>query len=426
MPRLIALDLTRLALSPLAARPRGIDRVEFAYAKFFLKDWEGDCLVSIPTVWGLRWFDRRRALAGLAFCEEVLWQEHQSADEDPVFQSIEAQMRGNAGSLHRELTWHNKIAGFVGLFQHTGLALGRSLPRALPQGSLFLSVGHVALAWSPLASWLGHRRDVRGVFMVHDAIPIEHPELVPAKSTARHHRIIDNAARYASGLIFPSRAASESVTRLLEEKITRRIPSIAAPLPVPEAFLRRGSLSADPSRLPYFVACGAFEPRKNYALLLRVWRSLLDRLGEQTPRLIIVGDRTDRRLGGMEMLDRDQRLQAYVLEAAGLGTQGLKRLLEGALGLLMPSLAEGFGLPIIEALALGRPVLASNLAAHREAGGSSVEYLDPHDDEQWRNAILSLASGRPAPEVMPRPAAFVPTTTQQYFAAISSFLETLP
>ncbi len=53
----------------------------------------------------------------------------------------------------------------------------------------------------------------------------------------------------------------------------------------------------------------------------------------------------------------------------------------------MPSFAEGFGLPIVEALALGTPVIASDLAAHREAGGSYVTYLHPIDGLGWLSAI---------------------------------------
>jgi glycosyltransferase involved in cell wall biosynthesis len=59
----------------------------------------------------------------------------------------------------------------------------------------------------------------------------------------------------------------------------------------------------------------------------------------------------------------------------------------------MPSFAEGFGIPIVEALALGTPVIASDLATHREAGGPDVTYLDPLDGPGWLAAVRALATG---------------------------------
>jgi glycosyltransferase involved in cell wall biosynthesis len=70
-------------------------------------------------------------------------------------------------------------------------------------------------------------------------------------------------------------------------------------------------------------------------------------------------------------------------------------LLRGARGLLLPSFAEGFGLPVIEALASGVPVLCSELPALRESGGGVPEYLDPLDAKAWRTAILDYAGDSP-------------------------------
>ncbi len=97
-----------------------------------------------------------------------------------------------------------------------------------------------------------------------------------------------------------------------------------------------------------------------------------------------------------------------------------------ARALLMPSLAEGFGLPIIEALALGTPVLASDLPAHREAGGPFPTYLDPQDSGGWAEAITALATDDAAQEAARRRLSdYRPFTQADYFRRVRAFLSDL-
>ncbi|KAK0329875.1 hypothetical protein LTR94_035023, partial [Friedmanniomyces endolithicus] len=71
-------------------------------------------------------------------------------------------------------------------------------------------------------------------------------------------------------------------------------------------------------------------------------------------------------------------------------------LLAGARALVMPSFAEGFGMPVAEALSLGVPVICSDLAALREVGGNTPDYLDPLDGPGWKAMILDHARSGPA------------------------------
>jgi glycosyltransferase involved in cell wall biosynthesis len=110
-----------------------------------------------------------------------------------------------------------------------------------------------------------------------------------------------------------------------------------------------------------------------------------------------------------------------VIEIGGLSTPGLRRLLSNACALLMPSFAEGFGLPIIEALALGTPVIASDLPAHREAGGESVTYLSPIDGLGWLAAIKAHVKDRA--RYRARAANCRIRTWPEYLNKLESFLE---
>jgi glycosyltransferase involved in cell wall biosynthesis len=115
-------------------------------------------------------------------------------------------------------------------------------------------------------------------------------------------------------------------------------------------------------------------------------------MGEAAPLLVLVGERGWKNQNVIDLLERCPALQRHVIETSGLSTPGGKRLLAGARALLMPSFAEGYGLPVIEALASGIPVIASDIPTFREIGGDRFVALDPTDGPGWRDAIRAFAA----------------------------------
>ncbi len=97
----------------------------------------------------------------------------------------------------------------------SGFSFGASVVRAVPKNAIYVNVGQVGLAIPRIVSWLRHRPDVKSVFMLHDVIPLERPELVSSKDQRRHRRIVDRTARHASGLIASTEAAREAVLNAL-------------------------------------------------------------------------------------------------------------------------------------------------------------------------------------------------------------------
>jgi glycosyltransferase involved in cell wall biosynthesis len=175
----------------------------------------------------------------------------------------------------------------------------------------------------------------------------------------------------------------------------RRPELLVAPLGVEPRFQhRQGEEAPSSDARPYFLCIGTIEPRKNHLLLLQVWRAMAERLpADQMPRLILLGRRGWENENVVDMLERSTALRGIVVEEGRVGDARLSALLANARALLMPSFAEGFGLPVAEALAAGVPVIASDIPVLRETGGDVPEYLDPLDGPAWIRAIGDYALG---------------------------------
>lgn len=418
----IAYDLTRLCYAPTTLTPRGIDRVEIALASYFFGSWPGDCVAILPTPWGVRCLDRRFGLKVLKLARST-WQEDSAAAEDPAYAFVEEALKGAAlGQRYSRSqgktppTWRAVSARILKLIQEVGVPLGSSAVTCAPRSAVYLNVGHVGLAVDRLLGWLLDRPDLKPIFMLHDTIPLDHPEFVSPASQAFHSRMIANTARHAFGLIVTTESAKRTIVSALHESAPPDERIFAFSLPANELFLAPietkhvGSAS-------YFIYCGSIEPRKNLVLLLTVWREIIVRLGSAAPKLVVVGARASGICETAAMLDRCAAIKNHIIEVEGLSTSGLRLLLERAKALLMPSFAEGFGIPIVEALAAGTAVIASDIAAHREAGGVAATYLDPSDGPAWVQAILShhSSSGKIQAEAQMR-------TWPSYCAALKNFI----
>lgn len=116
---------------------------------------------------------------------------------------------------------------------------------------------------------------------------------------------------------------------------------------------------------------------------------------DSVPRLAIIGRRGWENEQILDLLDRSSIIRPFVEEVSSCGDGELAALVRGAKGLLMPSFAEGYGMPIAEALSAGTPVIASDIAAHREVGRSAADYIDPLDGIAWKQTILDYANDGP-------------------------------
>lgn len=408
----IVYDGLRLFIGPISRTPRGIDRVDLAYARYLFGSWPADCVGLLPTPWGVRQYDRRLVLRALDRLE-LLWRETAEARANAAFDEVRRRLNGTMADGRTTSSAWGIVRRQASMFAANGVTLGRPI-RATAHGSIYVNVGQLGWAARWNAAWLRKRADMRAVYLLHDVIPLEHQGLVSRLGHLAHRRMVDVAAERAAGLILTTEAATASVLNALRARAVAIPRMVTLPLPVAPVFLTP-RLSENPlPGQPYFLVCGSIEPRKNLLMLARVWRALVAGHGAAAPLLVIVGSPGH---GGGPILEQLRREGPAVITVSGLSSPGLRQLMDHAQALLMPSLAEGFGMPITEALAVGTPVLASDLPAHREVGGAWASYLNGDDEAGWLAGVEILL------DRSERVAGYVPMTGERYFERVKSFLE---
>jgi glycosyltransferase involved in cell wall biosynthesis len=290
-----------------------------------------------------------------------------------------------------------------------------------PGPKAFLLVSHRALERPGRIAAL-RRQGCRFVPLIHDLIPLQHPEFARAGHADRHRRRIATTASLADAIVVNSAATGDELTPWLAGRPV--LPPVAvAPLGVSPP-----QVEAPPVALrPYFVALGTIEPRKNHLLLLNLWRQFAAVMGPAAPRLVVVGRRGWENENVLDMLERCSAIDGLVRESGALPDREVASLLRGARALLFPSFAEGFGLPLAEALALGVPAIASDLRSLREVGGAVPDYIDPLDGASWRAAVLDYA--RPDSHArraqLTRLGGWKPPTWSDHFAEVDRLLDVL-
>ncbi len=424
MPPPIVYDGLRLFLGALSRTPRGVDRVDLSYARFLFETWPNECLGMLPTPWGVRLYERERVLQLLASVQGA-WREDQEGDADPALAYLRHWFSGKPRLLQDGLKpRRSSLLGRV--FRHleeNGLHWGQAAAKSAPGNSVYLNIGQVGWAAPITTSWLQRRKDIRAVFMLHDVIPLQHPELVSTGGRFSQDRMLRTVLCKAAGLITTTRSASDAVIATLNRQGLPSLPQRSLPLPVADLFLQRDPSDQDLRRHCYFVVCGAIERRKNHLLLLKVWRRLVRRIGQAAPKLVIVGSPAYQGRQIVRQFLDARELRDHVTVVSGLASPSLKKVMANAQAVLMPSLAEGFGLPVIEALSVGTLVLASDLPTHREAGGELGVYLDPTDDMAWFDAIMDIVDNTDETDALrQRIARYRPFTNKDYFRSVGEFL----
>lgn len=310
------------------------------------------------------------------------------------------------------------------------LALVRMLPRLMlaasrriaRPGMLYLNIGHTGLESPELPKWVAANR-IKAVYLIHDLIPLSHPEFCRPGEGSKHELRMRHALASAAGIIGNSRATLAELVNFANSAklaLPSQIDAWISGHTIPERMARVAT------QRPYFVTVGTIEGRKNHILLLNVWQRLVAKLGTDAPRLLIIGQRGWEAELALSIIDTVTALKGHVAELGDCDDVDLARLITGARALLMPSFAEGFGLPVVEALQLGTPVVASDLPVFREIAGGIPTFLDPTDSSGWEQQIMAFVGDCPERErQLIAMANFRAPGWAEHFARIEPWLETL-
>lgn len=266
------------------------------------------------------------------------------------------------------------------------------------------------------------QRGLLPLFFLHDLIPITHPEYCRQGEAVRHQRRMEAMLRLGAGLMVNSRSTLDALHGYAACYGYTLPPCVVAPLapgrlPMPS----RESLLEQ----PYFVMLGTIEPRKNHLLLLHVWRELALELGSACPRLVLIGQRGWECEQVVDLLERCPALKSVIIEKTSCPDQELATWLAHARALLFPSFAEGFGMPLVEALMLKVPVIASRLEVFHEIAGDIPEYLHPLDGLGWKTMVLDyLHASSPARQAqLMRMEGYRPPDWQTHFQIVEALIE---
>ena len=432
MPRPIAFDLTHLVHRVAYDAPSGIDRVDLAYGRHF-GFVPGKIAVAVHYAKGQPQVSAPPRLAEAVGRLEERWRETIGTDDDHVYDLTKRWLRGEpvvklSTSVPALANVRHKfrigVLPFLRYFRPKVLT-DQSL--SVPQDAIYLNIAQHALEHGEFFTWLDARRDLARVFFLHDLLPIDFPEFWWAGHEERFERRLKTMADHASALITSSGVVRDRAALEMKRRGKPGIPIFTHPLPSPiESQIPGADADDDLAGLPYFVIVGTIEPRKNHVLLLNIWRDLAAR-GGAVPKLVIVGKRGWENDQAVALIERCRLIGPHVLEVSGLSNSALRRLIANARALLTPSFEEGYGLPIVEALSLGAPVVASDIPVFRETAQEKAIFCSPIDGIGWRDVILGLVDpgGAPARDARALAAAYQPETTANYFRAVDAFLASL-
>jgi glycosyltransferase involved in cell wall biosynthesis len=221
--------------------------------------------------------------------------------------------------------------------------------------------------------------------IVHDCILEAHRQFAPGRLAGLAYRLVTAMVVRRTRVVTPSRTSADDLLKIYgialpQERIV--------PWGVDRSFFgagRPGLLALPELPANYLLHVGVRRPHKNVLTLVRMLTHL-----PEDQYLVLVGSVDQRFADPVPEVSRSLGVDNRIIHLPYVEDHDLIRLYGAARGFIYPSLAEGFGLPLLEAMAAGVPVLASEIPVFREVVGAAATLVPPSDEVAWARAVRRL------------------------------------
>ena len=255
------------------------------------------------------------------------------------------------------------------------------------------TIGQCNAVLYPAFAMHSQRQGAR-VATIHDLLPITHAEYFSAKHAADFRRIVPRIANEADALI----AVSEYTKRMLVERLGIAPAKVTvvhhgvSPLfcPAESTEIARVREKFGLSK-PYVLFVGTAEPRKNLNRLVEAMTILNRHYGHDID-LVLAGKAAWGSQGLKECIEK-YAFHRHVHLLGHIEVSELPAIYSGALAAVQPSIAEGFGLPVLEAMACGTPIVVANSSSLPEVAGNAALQFDPQQVDELAHQLSRVAEG---------------------------------
>ncbi len=283
--------------------------------------------------------------------------------------------------LDERFTWHTIAAGDPWWHLLTARAANRAC-------DVFLSSNSYLTLWF---------LRIPAVPIVYDLVAFDPSMHANTRSTIIERVTLGTAVRRAAALLAISRATADALAARFPASGARTVVAHLGAAPTDTGELTGAEAAALPA--PGFVlAVGTLEPRKNLPRLVAAYSALEDELQVPHPLVVVgaLGWETGPTLTALQSLGERCAMLGFVSDAA------LNELYRRCAVFCYPSLGEGYGLPVVEAMAAGAAVITSNISSLPEVGGDAADYVDPHDVASITAGLRRVLGDEPNREELSR------------------------
>lgn len=269
-----------------------------------------------------------------------------------------------------------------------------SRSRSIERGDVLITVG---LDWEtgfpPVLAELKSRIGFNVIGFCHDLIPIKYPQYTPIGVSEGFTDYLRQIASYCEAIA----CVSESTQADLREALSTlglpcpRLIRVRLGTDIPGGWAQPSEAVSAVAAQPFILYVSTIERRKNHQVLYQAMHRMAERHDRsRIPRLVFVGSLGWGVSDTLEEITLDPLTQGLIVVLHHVSDSELRLLYRQALFCVFPSLYEGWGIPIAEALSFGKPMICSDRGSIPEVGQDLVDYVDPWDVPGWVRAIEGL------------------------------------